>query len=84
MSYNGKSEYSKIERILMEAVETYEIPENVIFQSIEERERNKITSVVTTECKKCVIGALYNDFEGKLYAFDLKGDGILHCEFPHM
>ena len=76
MSYNGKSEYSKIERILMEAVKTYEIPENVIFLSIEKRERNKITSVVTTECKKCVIGALYNDFEGKLYAFDLKGDGI--------
>lgn len=31
---------------------------------------------MTVECKKCVIGALYNDFEGKLYAFDLNGEGI--------
>lgn len=76
MSYNGKSEYSKLERILMEAVAAYEIPENVIFESIDEIQRNRITSTVTTECKKCVIGALYNDFEGKLYAFDLRGDGI--------
>lgn len=76
MSYNGKSEYSKMERILMEAVEAYEIPEKVVFQSIEESERSKITRTVTTECKKCVIGALYNDFEGKLYDFDLKGEGI--------
>lgn len=76
MSYNGKSEYSRLERILMEAVAAYEIPENVIFESIDEIQRNKITSTVTTECKKCVVGALYNDFEGKLYAFDLRGDGI--------
>ncbi len=25
---------------------------------------------------KSVIGALYNDFEGKLYSFDLRGGGI--------
>lgn len=76
MSYNGKSEYSKIERILTDAVEMYKIPQNIAFQSIEENERDKITRSVTVECKKCVIGALYNDFEGKLYAFDLNGEGI--------
>lgn len=76
MSYNGKSEYSKLEQILIEAVAVYEIPENVVFESIKEDERSRITKTVTAECKKCVIGALYNDFEGKLYAFDLRGDGI--------
>ena len=76
MSYNGKSEYSKIELIIKEAVEEYSIPESVGFTSVNEKDRKRITGIVTTECKECVIGALYNDFEGKLYAFDLRGDGI--------
>ncbi|KIR03966.1 HNH endonuclease [Lachnospiraceae bacterium TWA4] len=76
MSYNGKSEYSKIEVIIKSAVENYEIPENVGFQSLSSSNRNYITKNVTMECKKYVVGALYNDFEGKLYAFSLKGNGI--------
>lgn len=76
MSYNGKSEYSKIELIIKEAVKGYSIPESVGFLSVNEKDRDHITRTVTTECKKCVIGALYNDFEGKLYAFDLRGDGV--------
>ena len=76
MSYNGKSEYSKIELIIMDAVANYEIPENVGFQSLSEQDRNEITKRVMAECKKCVVGALYNDFEGKMYAFSLRGNGI--------
>ena len=76
MSYNGKSEFSKIEFIIRRAVQANDIPENVTFQTLDNGEREKIIKVVTTECKRCVIGALYNDFEGKLYAFKLKGDGI--------
>lgn len=76
MSYNGKSKYSKIELIIKEAVVGYDIPETVSFLSVNEKDRDRITRTVTTECKKCVIGALYNDFEGKLYAFDLHGSGI--------
>lgn len=76
MSYNGKSEYSKIETILTAAVENSEIPEYVEFQSLSEKDRVLITKRVTAECKKCVIGALYNNFEGKLYAFSLSGNGI--------
>ena len=76
MSYNGKSEYSKIEIIIKAAVDNYEIPESVVFQSLCDDDRNKITKNVATECKKCVVGALYNDFEGKLYAFSLRGNGI--------
>ncbi|MCI9127454.1 MAG: HNH endonuclease [Eubacterium sp.] len=80
MSYNGKSEISKIEHILSTAVESYEIPENVGFQALNNEDKEKITKSVTTECKKCVVGALYNDFEGKLYAFDLRGTGIFLSE----
>lgn len=76
MSYNGKSEFSKIELIIKDAVRTYEIPENIEFLSLSEEDRRKITRMVTSECKKCVIGALYNDFEGKLYAFNLRGTGL--------
>lgn len=76
MSYNGKSKVSKIESILQSAVASYEIPENIGFQSLSHEDREKITKNITTECKKYVIGALYNDFEGKLYAFDLRGNGI--------
>lgn len=80
MSYNGKSEYSKIEIIIKTAVENYEIPESVVFQSLSDEDRNRITKNVTAECKKCVVGALYNDFEGKLYAFSLRGNGIFLSE----
>lgn len=76
MSYNGKSEYSKIELIIRDAVKKYEIPENIGFQSLSDVDRKEVTKTVTVECKKCVIGALYNDFEGKLYAFDLRGTGL--------
>ena len=60
----------------MKSVEGYSIPESVGFLSVSEEDRKKITRVVTTDCKRCVIGALYNDFEGKLYAFDLRDEGI--------
>ncbi len=76
MSYNGKSEYSKIELIIKDAVKLYEIPENISFQSLSDEDRKKVTKTVTSECKKCVVGALYNDFEGKLYAFNLRGSGL--------
>lgn len=35
------------------------------------------------ECKKCVVGALYKDFDGIIYSFDLKSDGIVlnHCVY---
>ena len=80
MSYNGKSDYSKIELIIKDAVENYEIPEKVGFQSLCDKDRGAITKNVTAECKKCVVGALYNDFEGKFYAFNLRGNGIFLSE----
>ena len=76
MSYNGKSEYSRIESIIKGAVNDSEIPQGVSFMSLPEKEKSRIIRLVTTDCKRCVVGALYNDFSGKLYSFDLKGYGI--------
>ena len=77
MSYNGKSEFSKIESIILNASQCYDIPEGTPFTSVNAEDREKIIRAIACECKKCVIGALYNDFEGKLYAFSLRGEGII-------
>jgi len=47
------------------------------FEAIEKQEREGIVRQVFSECKKNVVGALYNDMDGLLYAFDLKGVSIL-------
>ena len=84
MSYNGKSEYSKVELIIQNAIKKYEIPTIIGFQSLSDADKKEVIKIVMTECKKCVIGALYNDFEGKLYSFNLRGTGLFlsyeaHC-----
>lgn len=69
MTYNGKSRYSKVERIILSACKTYDIPAEAPFQSVNEVQRIKIVKEVSKECRNCVIGALYNDFDGNLYSF---------------
>jgi hypothetical protein len=76
MSYNGKSEYSKIETIILDTAKKTDIAEEIPFCSLADDDRKRIISLVTTNCKRCVVGALYNDFEGKFYSFSLKGNGI--------
>lgn len=83
MAYNGKSEFSRIETIIKASVKESDIPQNISFQSLSSNDRNRIIKLVTTDCKRCVIGALYNDFEGKLYSFDLRGDGIYLGQEAH-
>lgn len=80
MRKDGKSIYSKIESILMK--ETQENPVLCVmeFDSLDDTTREKIIKQVTYECKKCVIGALYEDFDGIIYSFDLRDKGlILNC-----
>ena len=38
--------------------------ENLEFDSLSEKDREWIIDNVTKECKRCVIGALYEDFGG--------------------
>ncbi len=76
MRKDGRSEISVIERILLnykkESLEDSDIP----FDAICDEDRKKIISMVKSECKKYVLGAIYEDFDGYIYSFDLSGSGI--------
>ena len=77
MISNSQSEYSAIEQIFMKAVEKEPELAEIEFVSIDEKTRKSLISQVTKDCKKYVIGALYQDFEGKVYSFNLSDyDGI--------
>ena len=73
---DDKSEYSRIETIFKEAGSTNSVIANIEFESIDSELKKKIISKVRNSCKGNVVGALYNDLEGKVYSFDLKDEGI--------
>ncbi|MCM1497806.1 MAG: HNH endonuclease [Clostridium sp.] len=77
MRRDGKSEYSKIELILKAEVDESIVLANLEYDSIDSDKRIKIIRSVANECKKYVIGALYDDFDGVIYSFDINGDGII-------
>lgn len=77
MRRDGKSEYSKVEIILKSAVNQNTILQNLEFETVEEAKRHDIIKKVTAECKRFVIGALYDDFDGIIYSFDLKAEGLV-------
>lgn len=76
MRKDGKSIYSKVETIFLNEIEIQPIISTLEFGSIDECTRKKIVLKVTAECKTCVVGALYEDFEGIIYSFDLKEKGL--------
>jgi len=83
MRRDGKSEFSKIETILKKATLDNKILNVLEFESIDSELQNQIIHRVTLECKRCVIGALYEDFDGTLYAFDLKESGLYLSPLAH-
>lgn len=72
MRSGGKSEYSRVEQILMQAREQHNIPPEVPFDSLHELLKAQIVTNVQNKCKQYVMGALYEDFDGIVYGFDLK------------
>ena len=76
MKNNGKSEYSRVETIIYKYLESYKAIENLTFQTLNNKDKNNLINMVTKDCKEYVIGALYDDFDGQLYAFSKTGDGI--------
>lgn len=76
MRPDGQSVYSKVELILKDAVKEQAIPELIEYTSLSQQAQHAINANVSKECRKYVVGALYSDFQGKLYGFDLKGTGI--------
>lgn len=77
MRPDGKSQYSKIEYILLQAQADFQIPEQIPFDSLDDALKETIITQVQRECKKYVIGALYSDLEGIVYGFDLKQDYLV-------
>lgn len=74
---NSKYKYSRLESILIGSVRENPLLSDLDFSSINEDKRREIVSQVKKDCSRYVIGALYADFQGKVYSFDLKGEGII-------
>ena len=83
---DDKSEYSRIETIFKESVSNNSIIANVEFESIDMDLKKNIIKRVNNSCKGNVVGALYNDLDGKVYSFDLKDEGIKlsRCSYNFM
>lgn len=77
MRKDGKSIYSKVETIIKEMVLKHSIITMLDFDALDSDIQSQIVKKVTAECKKCVVGALYEDFDGILYSFDLKESGLI-------
>lgn len=75
---HGHTRYSdsQIEKVFEQALERTAAIEQLEFDNLSEEDREWIIDNVTKECKRCVIGALYENFDGQLYGFELKGDGL--------
>ena len=76
MRPDGKSKVSKIESIILNATAKNEVIGDIEFDSLLDEDRNDIVKQVSLACRRNVIGALYNDMDGKLYGFDIKGSAI--------
>lgn len=68
---------SSIEKILKDEllVEKESLPET--FDDLEKAKKNKVIQKVSRECNRYVTGALYEEFEGKLFAFNLHKSPLL-------
>ncbi len=75
VSADGKT--TKIEQIFHESVRKEPVLGNIEFAMFEERTRKALIGKVRQECCRYVLGALYGDFSGNLYAFDLSGDSLV-------
>lgn len=76
MRKDTKAIYSKVERVFFDYVQIEPTIVALEFGSLSDETRNAIISRTVKDCKTCVVGALYQDFEGTLYSFNLKGESI--------
>lgn len=77
MRADKNNSISKIEQILQEVIKNEYVLTSLDFDALNETTRSYLIKKVISECKKYVIGALYSDFEGVIYSFDLKSNGII-------
>ena len=73
---DGKSRFTKLEMIFETVKSRSNISDYIEFDSLAAEDRAYIINEVTKQCKQNVLGALYNDFDGLIFGFDLNGTGI--------
>lgn len=75
---HGNTRYSdsQIEKTFEQALQRTPAIEKLEFDSLAEADKEWIIDSITKECKRCVIGALYENFDGQLYGFELKSNGL--------
>ena len=71
MRYNGSGELSSLELIFEKMVSKNSILSELDFSTLSMEDRKKMVAEVTNKCKKNVVGALYGNFDGLLYGFDI-------------
>lgn len=76
MRPNGKSTLSSLEKILLGEIDKDKTKANLEFESLDNDTKKHLVNEIKNKCKKCVIGALYGDFDGTIYEFDLSDDGL--------
>ncbi len=76
MIVSTTSKYTKIEQIFNNAIQKEPNLKNIPFESISSRTKQDIINQVANDCRKNVIGALYEDLGSSIYAFNLSGEGI--------
>ena len=81
MRKDGKSEISKIESVLLSFLQMKANSVFIEFDRIDENEKKQLITLVEKNCKQYVIGALYQDFEGKLYGFEEKGVDLVFNKY---
>lgn len=77
MRASTRSTYTMIEQFFSEEIQKNPVEKELEFSSLPEATRALLIDKVSTDCRKNVIGALYNDLQGAVYAFDLRGKGLL-------
>jgi hypothetical protein len=64
-------ESSAVERVLLDTASHLSLPEGTSFDALGPDVRRRVVSQVRHEGKRYVVGALYGDTAGALYAFDM-------------
>lgn len=77
MRPDAKSQYSKVEQLIKMVIADNPVAALLEYESLDVKVKEELERQITKECKNCVVGALYDDFEGTIYSFDLKDDGLI-------
>jgi 5-methylcytosine-specific restriction endonuclease McrA len=77
MRNSTSSTYTMIEQFFNEEIQNNPFEKELEFSSLSEESQNILVQKVSVDCKRNVVGALYNDFQGAVYSFNLHGEGLL-------